>query len=281
MTKITWLASYPKSGNTWLRLLLSAYFNGGYVDINNIHHSVSDLSKMYHMMASPMDLSLLYPEDFLALRYSVLLHIRTAAKLSPVFVKTHNADKTIIGYPLIPGPMTQCAIYIVRDPRDVAVSYSEHLGKSLDEIIELMTDESEVKHINTPDNPAMHFPLSWSQNVSSWDACDRFPVLAVRYEELLEDAATVLEAVLSFSGIKPDEQKILAAVQACSFDRISRQEKARKFAEASEHTDTFFKRGTSGHWTEYLSPSQASKIEASCAEMMEKYGYLSSIRNAA
>ena len=132
---INWLASYPKSGNTWVRTLLYAYKFGN-VQLDQIKGFVtSDLLPGAWFAAAPVPWGMLTDDQKLLVRYTALMIIATTASQDRLIVKTHCACGKMNSVDLIPNELTEKAVYIVRDPRDVTISYARHMGKSIDEAI--------------------------------------------------------------------------------------------------------------------------------------------------
>ncbi len=138
MKSLVWLASYPKSGNTWLRIFLANYiFNPDQpVPINQVHRiGMGDsVAKAYRMVARARGETVpdtFDPDATLRLRYGVLRGVtNNGAEVN--FLKTHNQNFTLHGVELIPRALTRAAIYVMRDPRDMLISYARHYGHDLE-----------------------------------------------------------------------------------------------------------------------------------------------------
>lgn len=259
---ITWLASYPKSGNTWVRLLLNAYLNES-SDINNIECAMSDTMKYYYRAASPKaDIT---PEYSLILRPCALAHI--VEHYGPCILKTHNCNSSHNGLSLLPPALTAKAIYVMRDPRDVAISLAGHFGTTIDQAIDAMADPERAIEKDV----SAHILGTWSHHVTSYTAA-RFPVLGVKYESLTENTERQLGRILEFIGIDPDPDRIEYAVNITQFDKIKEQEKKQGFKERSNHQKAFFNNGRST-WRETLTGEQVQRIESDHKEAMKRFNY--------
>jgi hypothetical protein len=268
MGKIVWLASYPKSGNTWVRAFLHNYIVNGTQahSINElVDFSVAEAAAAF--FASPGEI--LSPEQVQALRPA--MHERLT-RLHPglVFVKTHNANLALHGVPFCTPEQTAGAIYIVRDPRDVALSYAAYTGKSVDEMIEFMAAEGAA---NASDGVQVFELLSsWSEHVVSWVAAPKR--LLVRYEDLLAEPVRYFGRVIKFLGDGTvDEERLARAVGFSSFESLAGQE-SREGYRAAGGNGKFFRVGRAGVWRERLTAEQVRRIEATQGEVMAKLGYL-------
>jgi len=271
-----WLASYPKSGNTWLRCLLQGYLTG-HVDINRLSVSKNDLDLTAYQLVCAEPVTQMEPGAMVYYRPAALMNmIAQAGDKTPMF-KTHHLRERVNGIDLIPPLLTRCAVYIVRDPRDVAISMAEHVGRSLDEIIDLMNRPEYI--LQREGSGVVHFVGSWSKHVNTW-ASAPFPVHTVRYEDLLDHPVKVFGQLLADLGMNPDPDRVEEAVDLSLFGNLRDQEQAQGFTETSEHQQQFFTRGTAGHWQDILTGKQVRRIEQDHGAVMRQYGYLDEARRA-
>jgi hypothetical protein len=189
-----------------------------------------------------------------------------------VFVKTHNASMTVHGVPLCTPEVTQAAVYIVRDPRDVAVSYSHYTGRSLDWIIEFMNKEQAANR--GTDVQVFELLSSWSVHVDLWTRHKNPNLLVLRYEDLLEQPQLSFGKVIGFLGDQPDLARLDQAIAFSAFEALQAQEVEHGYvADGTDSDAPFFRRGQAGQWREVLSTSQRLALETDHAAMMEKFGY--------
>ena len=201
---IWWLASYPKSGNTWIRMFLSAYYNNGFVNINQTYDRMvssigSDLPKPLYQAIAPKALDDMTPSEGLLIRNTVLYHLCNSIG-SQFWLKTHHANnQTKYGSCLIPPELTAGSIYIIRDPRDVVISFSKHYNISINKAIKEMAEPDNLIHRDA--HCLFHFIGSWSDHVRSWtQAALTFPTLGVKYEEMLENPMQTFSNVIKFKN---------------------------------------------------------------------------------
>ena len=280
MKPLVWIASYPKSGNTWMRLALSSLLNGGAsVDINSFKRS-GDSSSFNRTLFDDlvgMESSELTEEEILNARPGAF-RLWAAEDGGPQLLKVHEAYiDTSGGEPLFPAEVSRAAIHIVRDPRDVAVSAGRLYGTDIDAVIARMARPDHVQSANSYQlNTTLPQPLSsWSGHAESWMDRPSFPVLTLRYEDMLTDTATALRRAADIIGITASDAAIAGAVAATRFDALRRQEEQQGFGENWSRTATlFFRRGVAGGWRDDLTPAQAERIVADHGPVMERLGYL-------
>lgn len=271
---LIWLASYPKSGNTWMRCLIEAYRNNGYLDINNIRSSFGDSGELMYQAVSPTNAAEISEAEVYLLRPAALMNAMTQFK-PPRIVKTHFANLTgPIVPPMIPPQITKCGIYIVRDPRSVAVSWSKHFAHNMDNVVQMMGHErTKLSPPGNDDGQCIVYASSWSNHVQSWTDEERFPVLIIKYEDLLEDTEKHLKAVVDFLNWENDDARIKKAVRASALSKLKKQECESGFKEKSQHTEKFFTNGGT-RWKDELAPIHIRQIEKDHRVMMKKCGYL-------
>jgi aryl sulfotransferase len=268
-----WCASYPKSGNTWLRALLTAHASGGTVDINDLDGG--DQPGAHAMLFDLLGLgvSALAPADVEPLR-RLATDLRNADAGGPVFRKVHDAyGPACDGAPRFLPDQTRVVAYIVRDPRAVAVSWAHHLNTTHDAAVEIM--RSRPPSFSSPWLPEESgYRLgTWSEHVESWIDQRDLPVEVVRYEDLVVDAAVGLRRILEAARMEVRPDLLEAAAVACSFDALATQEILGGFIEAPRADRPFFRRGEAASWQLELSPALAASIERDHGEVMERLGY--------
>jgi hypothetical protein len=269
---ISWLASYPKSGNTWVRMLLSAYRNNGYIDINDSAVYHGDSVEYFYQVVAPLQLSALGGNAKFLLRPAALLHQIVSNPYRPLIMKTHNCnavlDKLVT---LFPPELTARAIYVVRDPRDLVSSVAAHMGKTEEEAVAFMNETGAAigDNENRPIPSMLH---TWSSHVQSWTTEEAFPVLLVRYEDLIADSITEFIKILEFLEYEVDQDRAIKSVEACELAKLRTQEDESSFREKSKNTPRFFNKGGS-RWQNELDSGFVRQIEADHGEMMTTMGY--------
>lgn len=272
---IWWLASYPKSGNTWLRAVLSTLVSGRPVDINRMHFvGASADSRSAFEDALGIDSAALSPRQETDLRPRAY-EVWAAEAERPLFCKAHDAyHRTPSGEPLFPSAVTRGAVYVVRDPRAVAVSFACYLGQALDAMIATM-DDPDAMTARSTHRFSQHLRIllrRWSEHVESWlDA--PFPVHLMRYEDMRTDPHAAFAAMAAFLELPSDRAAVEAAAEATTFARLQGQEREAGFIEKPRQAVTFFREGTIDGWRQVLRPEQAARIVAAHGSVMQRLGY--------
>ncbi len=273
---ILWLASYPKSGNTWVRLFLAAL------------ERVPDLATMAgpsrgatarSLLQRALDISLvgLSSAEIEALRPLAYRHLAARNAGAPWVLKAHDCYRdTQGGGPLFPPEATAHCLHLVRDPRDVCLSLAAHSAVTVDRAIAVMADPEHAPRVGSGANGDLVSEIwgSWSGHAQSWLEA---PIarLTLRYEDLLADPITAFTAVARVCSLDASAEVIAEAVERTRFDQLVAQESVSGFLERPAALPRFFRKGRAGQWMEALSPGQAARIERDHGAMMLRLGYLS------
>ena len=281
--RIAWLASYPRSGNTWTRLLLANFLSAAAepVDINDIGTAMP--GALYHgrpwfdSMAG-ISSSDCTEDEAESLRPAVVRSWAREAKreATPLFCKSHEACRdTPAGEPLFPHDVTVGAVYLIRNPLDVAVSWAFYLGDEgfARSVAYLNARTSRIGGAGSQELRQRLF--DWSGNVESWTGAP-FPVLTVRYEDLLADTAGWLGRIASFLRLDgaSDHRRLEQAVAHSAFARLHENEDREGFQMRSQYSRTpFFRSGVAGDGRRHLSAAQMRDVLAAHGATMARFGY--------
>lgn len=273
-----WLASYPKSGNTWMRALMTAYLAPERPLALNAFAVRADLvrrDEMDELLGVPT--ADLRPDELERLHPDACLCLADDVGDEPYVVKVHaGLYPTPDGRLFYPPEATAGAVYIVRNPLDVAASFAPFMGWTVDHTVAVLGQPDFV--LNEGDGRRVLGVLPerlgrWSDHVESWLDAPGYRVCLVRYEDLLVDAASEFENVLRFLGYDPEVAHVEAAVERARFDRLQKQEAQDGFSERSPVAPSFFRKGRAGDWRETLAPEQAALIVAQHGPVMRRLGY--------
>jgi hypothetical protein len=276
---IVWLASYPKSGNTWLRIFLyhiTRIMVGVPLEGNDLHQL--DRSSIYEARLFTLFEQLLGKpvamadwREIVPIRPQVHDEIvKRSRRLT--FVKTHMGLIRIMNTPAINLGVTLGAIYVVRNPLDVVLSLSDHLGMTLDDAITVMCLPG---YYAPSGSEEVYEPwASWSENVESWTGRKSEIIHILRYEDMLANPAKCFRSVTDHLKQNPNSKQLAEAVELSAFSRLSSIEKEADFRERSSHAERFFRVGRAGQWPDKLSEDQIRRLVSANYRQMNRFGYL-------
>lgn len=271
-----WLASYPKSGNTWLRILLSNYLTSNGQEWrwdSPLRGPPSHLER--HRFDEEMGIASgdIPADSFDSLRRQ--LHAQFVGRFPGTsFAKTHEAFfGPRDGLAMFPAEPASKAIYLVRNPLDIAASYAHHEHLTIDEAIEHLADPAAKAEYN--DAFFAEHLGSWSTHVGGWTQQDQIETLIVRFEDLVSDAAESFGKIARFCGLEIDNQKVAQAIASSSFKRLQALEDESGFRALSDASRRFFRKGRSGGWRTELTAEQSKRIHSDHSEMMGRLAYRS------
>lgn len=275
MGNICWIASYPKSGNTWVRAFIANYLANERrpVDLNSLHERSQAEAKAWRFAAYVPggDTTSLDVEEICAIRPLVQADMAREAQ-GTIFVKTHNFHGAYRNIPLHNAAVTSGAIYIVRNPLDVVISLANYFAFSLDEAIDFMAEE-----LTGTMNEAENVPQvisSWSLNVRSWTETESASVVVLRYEDMLSKPLKEFRKIVKLLGLGRDDARLKRAITFTSFRQMQAQERQQGFAERHEDAERFFRAGRQGQWRDVLSAGQVARVVDAHREQMERFRYL-------
>ena len=256
---VSWIASYPRSGNTWVRALLLAYQQGDNFNLNRMDGIPGEPPPSYYrgLWSGAGDYDLL---DWAHMRPVALRNYYEHRRNNPFVLKTHTANAKINGVHLIPRGLTNRAVYVLRDPRDVLCSCAKYHSKTHEQMVELMLNAGHC--LIDKGTGIWQFLSSYATHVRGWTSEKEFPVHVVRYGDLLERPAHELSKMLKFFA--PDEEVnvglVARAVEVCSIGNCRKTEADIGFRERPPQVDRFFGSATEGGWRAELAPEIADRL---------------------
>jgi hypothetical protein len=273
---LIWLASYPKSGNTWARIFLSnlAAIMAGEtekLELNAIARfsHLADFQRYFEEIVG-FKPTARQCNEIAAARQKVQQKIADTYD-GLIFLKTHNALVNDRGHSVVNFTVTSGAVYIVRNPLDVAISLAHHGGYSIDKAIEMMAlDDSETPVSDTLVHAVWS---SWSRNVASWTRKPHPAIRVVRYEDMLADPSSSFTGLARHLQLDATPDQIALAIERSSFDNLQDEEEHAGFVERPKEADRFFREGRVGQWRAVLTPRQVERIVATHREQMARFGY--------
>ena len=286
MLMIIWLASYPKSGNTWVRSLISSYY------FSKDNFKLSDLKKIPNFSVGDFieDKELLKNNFDVAAQWLNVQKTINKKYQKTLFFKTHNACVSIKNNNFTDYNNSLGCIYIVRDPRNVITSYKNFEGRTYEEILNIMTNRetflySTKRFENKFGFKGFEFMGSWADHYNTWVKNKlNIPICLVKYENLVNDALGELERMIKFiasiqkvNDFKFDPVKAKIALEQSSFENLSRMENEEGFneiPEALKKKNKFFNLGEKNNWEKLLPSHIKQTIEKDFDKELKELEYI-------
>jgi len=268
---IIWIASYPKSGNTWLRLLISNYLWSNDSNLfNNLRYIQRFPDKKF--FEGIIEEDELKKDDMKIFNHFISAQEKINLNNELNILKTHNFAGTMFGNPFTNSENSCGAIYIIRDPRSVVVSHAYHHGYDFEKSTNRILDKTVI----AVNNGYLEARLSWGVHYLSWKKIN-IPKIILRYEDLINDPfdnfLQILEFIKQFKKVDIDKNKINEVIGKCTFQKVSESEKNFGFIE-KKGKENFFRKGLVDEWKSVLKKDLIQKIEKEFYNEMKELKYL-------
>jgi len=281
---IIWIASYPKSGNTWVRSLLSSYL---YTDDGIFNFDL--LRKIDQFPTKPYFEYFL--KDFTDIKKISEYWIAAQERIrlfneETIFLKTHSALCTLENNSFTNRNNTKAAIYVVRDPRNLITSFAHHYSLNINQAFDFINNKNRMLLNNEYGQGDFGIATvlgNWSEHYKSWKNIKFSPILIVKYEDLIKDTKNTFISILNFLStlmdIKIDEKKIINTVDSCSFEKLAEKEKTEGFVESVSSKKNlkklhFFYLGKKNDWKDFLDGKIENKVKNQFKQEMNELGYI-------
>ena len=275
--KLFWIASYPKSGNTWTRAFIANLLNEDTdpVDINQLNTGAIASSRSWVETGLEFDIDELSHDEVDALRPNAYRwHSQNAAAFE--YHKTHDAySLNNRGEALFPAEATAGVLLIIRNPLDVAVSFAHHLDVGFEKAIDNMCDPAFAfcKKGDKIHDQLRQIMFDWSTFYRSW-LNSPLPTLVVRYEDMRQRPLETFVRIAEYLHLPFTEHEVQLALDNCALERLQEQEQAKTFRERSSKAERFFRKGMVGEGATTLSVSQVEMLCTHHQELMRQFAYL-------
>ena len=279
---IIWLASYPKSGNTWVRSIVTAlmYTDDGIFNFNLLNKIKQFPSNIYFKK---------FTNDFGNIheikKYWVLAQDLINLDNKVKFFKTHHINCKIDQYNFTNKENTLATIYIVRDPRNLINSISNHYSKSFQDSKKFLLTPNYIAGYKKDGGLEKHSLKTllgtWSEHYKFWKNNNQ-NFLLIKYEDLIKDTNSELNKIIifikKFTSIQTNENKNRNIIKTTTFEHLKNLEEEGNFNEnAYENIDKkkkFFYLGPKNNWKNSLDKEIKKEIEKKLSEEMRELGYL-------
>ena len=293
-----YLASYPKSGNTWCRVFITELRRLAGLDSTEAtaaaEREEQELRLNRDLATGSIVSSRHWLDDQLGIESSDL----SWAELDKVrgragnqqalyaeslrYHKVHDAfiSPDSAGCPVVPVNGCRGAVVVIRHPADVAVSLSHFFSWPLERCVDFLLDEqaglcSSSKHGGPQ---VRQFTGTWANHVHSWVDQQQIPVLLLRYEDLLNEAQAQFSRLACFLDLPAEPELIAEAVVKSNFETLrAKEEREGGFHERPNGCERFFRNGRSGEGRLTLTSDQFARLTGAFAVSLKHFGYESSI----
>ena len=275
---IVWIASFPKSGNTWLRAFLCSYLYTN-PDDNNFDFGLFKNILRFPNSKQYEDIGI-KPKNFEDVAKNWIAaqeKINSNKKIN--FLKTHNAFGGLENSPFTNKKNTLGVIYLVRDPRDVLVSYSRHLELSIDKTLELVLEDDHKGWLNENKKDVIgEIRGSWAQNYNSWKNYYLTEKIIIKYEDLIKDPfnnfSNIVKYLNKLFGLEMNDEKIKKSIEITDFNKLKNLEMKTGFVENYNKKESFFNKGQPNQWQNILDEKVTYKLEKKFKKEMQELKYI-------
>ena len=289
-----YLASYPKSGNTWCRVFITELRRLAGLDSADATAAAQDEERELRLNRDLATGSIMssrhWLDDQLGIDSSDLSwqeldkvrgrvgHQRALYTECLRYHKVHDAFVSVDsgGHPVVPVEGCSGAVVVIRHPADVAVSLSHFFSWELERCVAFLLDEQAglCRSSKRGGQQVRQFMGSWANHVCSWVDQPQIPVLLLRYEDLLRQPETEFGRLAGFLELPEDGGLIAQAVQNTRFEKLkAKEEEEGGFHERPEGCERFFRSGRSGEGMEQLSTQQLEQFQETFGETLSRFGY--------
>ena len=282
---IFWIASYPKSGNTWIRTLISSYYytEDGIFKESKIHN-IDQFPQKKYFKDFKYDKTIVNDTARLWLKAQKKINLDKRLR----FFKTHNAFGNLNGNPFTDNTNSIGAIYVVRDPRNVITSLKNHYELNDNQAYSWMINENnylyDIHNFKEDGYSDFQFISSWSTNYKSWKVQKKIPIKIIKYEDLLNETYLIFKDLINFINIivnnseQINRDKLKKVIDSTLFDKLRKEEQDKGFTESVLSRDgkrkiPFFNLGPKNDWNKILNIKMVKKIEEVFGESMKDLSY--------
>ena len=277
---IVWIASYPKSGNTWIRSFISTYYLSNKDKFEfNLLQNIKQFphEKFFNKKINNINSAI----NSWDAAQSNINNLNTFT-----FLKTHSALVKINNKPFTSSKHSIAGIYVVRDPRNIVTSISNHYQLSFEESLAFMTNNRKflIKENNTNNFGSFTFLNSWSEHYKSWKKNKQFNLLFIKYEDLEKDTFNSFRNIVIYlnkvlkKDKEMDEERIKKIIKTISFEKLKRKEQKEGFPEAiinqkKQKKINFFYLGKNNKWEKILTRNQVDILNKTFKDDLKELKY--------
>ena len=276
--KIVFIASYMKSGNTWVRSIICSLLNNGSFQLDDLKTIKLFSQETYFSKLGNMQYQENGNLDFLYVSNNWINAqklINSSESKNIKFFKTHNIRGKINNNYFTDESVCKGFIYLIRDPRDIAISLAKHMDINIDAAIDIMLFQKNFVTNVFKVNEAV---CTWKMHTESWINFKSVPRLIVRYEDMVKNNENAVKQICEFvkilyeNKINFDMTLINKTLLQTNFNNLQRLERENGFVESTKNN--FFRKGISGQWKNILTKKQINLVQNELGDYMKTLGYL-------
>ena len=279
---IIWIASFPKSGNTWVRSMISSLI---YTDTGVFNFEIIKKIQQFPNKKHFENLTEEYQNIHELKKFWITAQDKLNLDKKIKFFKTHHINCKIGENSFTNNNNTLGTIYIVRDPRSLVESFSNFYNKDKSLAIQNITSKgfvSGASYIKSKQNNVFTIIGSWNDHYNSWSKTIA-NLLLIKYEDLLSDPFKELNRIIiflkKFMTFTYDDYKIQNIISSTSFERMQKMENDEgffemPFKESDQDKVKFFNKGRKNDWRKYLDKNESDIIENKFEKEMKELGYI-------
>ena len=281
---IFWIASYPKSGNTWLRALLTSYYYSKDGVFNQkLLKNIGQFPEKKYFKNFKYNSKIVTDTSRFWIKAQEQINLDKKFR----FFKTHNILGAINKNKFTNEKNSIGGIYIIRDPRNVITSIQNHYELSLDESLKFMSNERKFIYDFHAENDFSDFQFisSWEKNYQSWIRQKIFPIKIIKYEDLISKTFEVFKEIIEFIDSINDNKKIFNnikaenSIESTAFNKMQKIEKDNGFVESvlsknESKKIPFFHLGPTNNWKNIFEEKYQNKLNIKFENNLKELGYI-------
>lgn len=277
MKNLVWLVSYPKSGNTWFRIFLTNYLRDKQepASLEEIESTPIAGNAVLFEEITGLNPFEMIPEEVDIYRPDVYKQISKKDE-NIHYLKAHDAYiLNTKENSIFPAEVSKMAIYFIRNPLDVCVSYSNHSSERMEKTISFLLNEK-AETAGKKSGQLRQVLLSWKGHVESWHSQHAIPIHFVRYEDMKLNPMKAFSAIIQFLKLEYNEERLIRAIKHSDFKLLQQMEMNNGFNERLQQCKSFFWKGEIGNYRNYLSEEDIQRIVDYNFDTMKTFGYINS-----
>ena len=273
---IIWIASYPKSGNTWVRTIISSML---FSSDGQFKMSLLKKIPQFPREAHFREVTERYSDIEEVCKHWITAQEKVNQEKKIFFFKTHNANIKIANYSFTNKKNTLATIYIVRDPRNLVSSIANHFKMTNEKAKNFLIENRALKQSIDGKEGVITPITDWGDHYKSWTKHND-NLLLIKYENLIDnidkEIIRIYEFLKNYMVLHINENKIKKIIETTEFGQLQKLEKEGNFDEYKnrEKEFNFFYKGPENNWKNNIAKNISDEIENKYRDTMRNLRYL-------